>query len=201
MTIGGTAAYDHEDNLPDVVRRAVDLARELNFDLSCRPEQGRLVQMLARGRRGGTIAETGTGCGVGLAWLLSGAGPDTSIYSVERDAERAAGVTEVFAEHPKVTVIHGDWQDVLQHAPFDLLVLDGGGTGKTPGDEMVDPRVAVTPFGAIVIDDFTPLVAWPPLHQGETDTARLRWLEHPDLLATEIVVCEEMSTIVATRLA
>jgi hypothetical protein len=80
-------------------------------------------------------------------------------------------------------------------------VLDGGGTGKTPGDEMVDPRVAVTPFGAIVIDDFTPLVAWPPLHQGETDTARLRWLEHPDLLATEIVVCEEMSTIVATRLA
>jgi predicted O-methyltransferase YrrM len=200
MTIGGTAAYDHEDNLPDGVRRAVDLARELNFDLSCRPQQGRLLQTLARGRRGGTIAETGTGCGVGLAWLLSGAGSDTAIYSVERDGERAAAVAQLFGAHSNVTVLHGDWQKVLQQAPFDLLVLDGGGTGKSPGDEMADPRVAVKPFGTIVIDDFTPLVAWPPRHLGEVDSARLRWLQHPDLLATEIVVCDEMSSIVATRL-
>src|SRR5438105_11414856 len=98
MTIGGTAAYAHEVDLPDIVMRAVELARELDFDLSCRPEQGWLLQTLARGRRSGTIAETGTGCGVGLAWLLSGAGADTSIVSVERDAVRAEAAARLFAD-------------------------------------------------------------------------------------------------------
>jgi len=57
----------------------------------------------------------------------------------------------------------------------------------------------VRPFGTLVIDDFTPLSDWPPRHDAQVDEARLHWLEHADLLATEIVVCPEMSTIVATR--
>jgi hypothetical protein len=55
------------------------------------------------------------------------------------------------------------------------------------------------PFGTLVIDDFTPLASWPPDHDGEVDLARLHWLEHPALLATEVVVCSEMSSIVAVR--
>ena len=34
----------------------------------------------------------------------------------------------------------GDWSDVLTHAPFDLLVLDGGGAAKH-GDA-IDPAIA-----------------------------------------------------------
>ena len=50
-----------------LVERAVDLARRLGFANSCRPEHGRLLRALAAGA--GTIGETGTGCGAGLAWL------------------------------------------------------------------------------------------------------------------------------------
>ena len=49
-------------------------------------------------------------------------------------ATRAA---ELFAEHPNVTVVHGDWSEILADAPFDLLVLDGGGAAKH--DDAIDP--------------------------------------------------------------
>ncbi|WP_204760823.1 hypothetical protein [Lentzea nigeriaca] len=73
MTDSGTAAYDHCADLPPLVAAAVRAARQAGFAHSCLPEQGRLLRTLAGGVGGGVIGETGTGCGVGLAWLVSGA--------------------------------------------------------------------------------------------------------------------------------
>jgi predicted O-methyltransferase YrrM len=190
--------YDLDGGLPPLVARAVELARRLSFGSSCRPEQGRLLQLLARARTGGVIGETGTGCGVGLAWMLSGAGPGTKLISVECDSRRARLVKDIFADLTDVTVLNDDWTALINHGPFDLLVLDGG-AGKGPGSAVVDPKLILKPFGTLVIDDFTPLASWPPYHDGEIDLARLHWLEHPELLATEVVLCPEMSSIVALR--
>ncbi len=199
MTPGGTSLHHQTEDLPPLVSRAVELAQRLSFDFSCRPEQGRLLQLLAGGRPGGVIGETGAGCGVGLAWMLSGAAPGSQLYSVECDRDRAAAVQELFADQPSLTVIHDDWTALLAYGPFDLLVLDGGGSGKGSVGTAVEPTLALKPFGALVIDDFTPLTTWPPAHDGEVDLARLHWLMHPDLLATEVVLCPGMSTIVAVR--
>jgi predicted O-methyltransferase YrrM len=49
MSIGGTDAYPGIDDLPPLVARAVELARDLGFAMSCRPEQGRLLRALAVG--------------------------------------------------------------------------------------------------------------------------------------------------------
>ena len=92
MSLEGTAAYDGLTDLPPLVERAVDLARRLGFANSCRPEHGRLLHALAAGA--GTIGETGTGCGVGLAWLASGARPGTRLVTVEIDTERARHVDQ-----------------------------------------------------------------------------------------------------------
>jgi predicted O-methyltransferase YrrM len=77
----GTAAYEGLTDLPPLVESAVSLARRAGFANSCRPEQGRLLFALAAGA--GSLGETGTGCGVGLAWLASGARPDARLVSVE----------------------------------------------------------------------------------------------------------------------
>jgi predicted O-methyltransferase YrrM len=42
------------------------------------------------------IGETGTGCGVGLAWLACGAHPDGRLVSVEREPARAGVAAGVF---------------------------------------------------------------------------------------------------------
>jgi predicted O-methyltransferase YrrM len=52
---------------------------------SCLPQHGRLLQLLAGGIGVGTIGETGTGYGVGLAWMASAAHPDARLFSIERD--------------------------------------------------------------------------------------------------------------------
>ncbi|WP_372671660.1 O-methyltransferase [Amycolatopsis kentuckyensis] len=196
MAENGTAEYAAEDGLPDVVRRAVAAAGRTGFGWSCRPAQGRLLELLAGGVAGGAIGETGTGCGVGLAWLAAGARPGTTLVSVERDPGRHAAAAEVFADVPAVRLLLGDWTDLAAAGPFDLLVLDGGGQGKG-AEPPLDPHRWLRPRGTLVVDDFTPMTSWPPTFEGEADEARLHWLRHPDLLATELRLAPDSATVVA----
>jgi predicted O-methyltransferase YrrM len=196
VSVGGTAAYDGVAGLPALVERAVAAAREAGFGYSCRPEHGRLLAALAGGAD--TIGETGTGCGVGLAWLLSGARPGTRLVSVERDPARAALAGELFAGVPEVTVIEGDWTEIGRHAPYGLLVLDGGGQGKN-GTPAADPDQLLRPGGTLVVDDLTPARHWPPRFDGAVDEGRVHWLEHPVLDAAELRLAPDLAALVATR--
>lgn len=198
MSPHGTDAYrDDDGTLPALVVRAVAAARAHGFAFSCRPEQGRLLQLLAAGASHG-IAETGTGCGVGLAWLASGARPGTRLVSVERDAERVRVAREAFRDRPEVEILHGDWRRVEEHRPYDLLVLDGGGQAK--GDGAADPARLLAPGGTLVVDDFTPATTWPPLFDGAPDHPRLHRLDHPALRSTELRLAPDLAAIVGTRL-
>lgn len=199
MSPGGTAAHAAETDLPPLVAAAADAARRAGFAASCLPEHGRLLRVLAGGVGAGRIGETGTGCGVGLAWLACGAHPAARLVSVERDPDRAALAATVFAAEPRVSVRAGDWRDLAGAAPFDLLVLDGGGQGKA-GEAPLDPDGWLRPGGLLVLDDFTPMTSWPPTHDGRPDSARLHWLEHPRLRAAEVRVTPTSAAIIATYL-
>ena len=196
MSPKGTSAYDGVADLPPLVERAVSIARRDGFDNSCRPEHGRLLFALAAGAD--TIGETGTGYGVGLAWLASGARPGTRLVSVERDATRAHRAATLFSGLPQVTIIHADWHAIYPLGPFDLLVLDGGAHGKG-GGAAADPALLVRPGGTVVIDDLTPARHWPPRFEGHVDEVRTHWLSHPGFAATELRLAPDLATLVATR--
>ncbi len=198
MTVGGNTAYAGLTDLPPLVEAALAVASSQGFDFSCAPEQGRLLAVLASGWRGGRIGETGTGCGVGLAWMVEATDPATTFVSVERDATRAASSAELFADRPNVTVVHGNWTELRPHGPFDLLVLDGGGKGKEPGDDPpLDPADWLSERGSVVLDDFTP-VGEPgaPAH----DPPRQHWLGHAALRTTELRLSPTLATLVGTRI-
>jgi predicted O-methyltransferase YrrM len=197
VSINGTDAYRDLTGLPPLVELAVQAARRTGFGLSCLPSHGRLLQLLAGGIGDGVIGETGTGCGVGLAWLASGARTGVRLVSVEDDWLLADTARSVFAEVSAVTVLHGDWARLRGSGPFALLALDGGGQGKG-AEPPACPREWLRPGGTVVMDDFTPATSWPPTHQGRPDAARLYWLQHPDLLATEIRTEPGAAAIVAT---
>jgi predicted O-methyltransferase YrrM len=198
VAVGGNTAYRDLDDLPDLVRAAVALAESQGFDHSCRPEHGRLLALLAAGWTGGRVGETGTGCGVGMAWMLSATARDITLYSVEVDGDRAAASQQLFATHDNVTVIHGDWTLLHEHGPFDLLVLDGGGKGKDPTiDSPLDPTDGwLTIGGMVVLDDFTP--GGEP-GAAQHDAARRHWLAHPALHATEVRLAPDLATIIGVR--
>lgn len=203
-----TALYADRTDLPPLVARAVALATDLGFIHCCIPEQGLLLQVLARGRAGGVIGETGTGCGAGLAWMASAVGRETRLVSVEIDAARARACRALFADLPNVTVLHGDWPLIEAHGPFDLLVLDGGGGGKRQNDPPADPARLLKPGGTAVLDDFhPPLEFWPEdaaprdEYGRSTTESRAHWLQHPELFASEVRVHPQMSVIMGTRKA
>lgn len=198
MSERGNSAYAGLSALPDVVSAAVALANELGFDNSCTPEQGRLLSVLARGRNGGRVGETGTGCGVGLGWMLDVTDASTSFVSIELDRQRADRSAALFASRENVRILCGDWSELVSHGPFDLLVLDGGGKGKDDGvDAALDPTAGwLAPGGTIVLDDFIPAGA--PGADAH-DAARRYWLDHPALHATEIRLTDATSTIVGVR--
>ncbi|MFR9798255.1 O-methyltransferase [Streptomyces sp. MS06] len=198
MSLSGTDAHAAAGPLPPLVRRAVAAARRHGFPHSCRPEQGRLLLALAGGARG-AVGETGTGCGVGLAWLASGARPGVRLVSVERDPERARIAAEVFADRPEVEVLTGESRRIGERGPYDLLVLDGGGQGKAEHDPAADVGRLLAPGGTVVLDDFTPATSWPPLHEGAVDRARLHWLEHPALHTVELRLAGDLAALVGTR--
>jgi len=155
-----------------------------------------LLYALAAGAE--VIGETGTGCGAGLAWLVSGARPGTRLVSVEANADRSVLATQLFSDHPHVSVIHGDWKEIYRDGPYDLLVLDGGGQGKY-GELPADPYRLLSPGGTLVIDDLTPARHWPPRFDGAVDQARMHWHDHPDLDTVEFRLAPDLAALVATR--
>ena len=182
-------------DLPPLVRRALDLSRDQGFVSSTRNETGWLLASLAASRSG-TMAECGTGCGVGSAWLRSGIRDDVRIVTAELDSRLAAAVRELFEDDDRVEVLHADWTTLRDYAPFSLLFLDVR-EAKRGGPDFITELVE--PGGIVVLDDFTPCQGWPPMYEGRVDTIRQQWITDPRFTTAEVMVAPDASVLIATR--
>jgi predicted O-methyltransferase YrrM len=133
------------------------------------------------------VAEIGTGCGVGAAWLLSALDPEVPFVTVELDEKRAAAAAELLAGDGNASVLQGDWRELLPgEAPFDLLFADGG---RSKYHEELAGLLA--PGGTLLLDDLT------PGYEG-SDPVRELWLGHPRLLGVELRISPREAVIVGT---
>ena len=176
---------------PPLVQRALALERELGFERSCIREVGLLLHVLAAQRGRTRVGELGTGCGVGAAWIVSALPPAVPFVTVELDETRAGAAAELFAEDENVTVLKGDWHELMPpEAPFDLLFLDSGKQHPELDGEHVIGLLA--PGATIVMDDLTHGRLGP-------DPVREFWLNHPRIAALEILTTPSTAAIVGTR--
>ena len=180
-------------DLPPLVSRALALERSLAFGHSSIAEIGRLLHALAGQRGRVRVGEIGTGAGVGAAWIVSALPPNVPFVTVELDADLASAAAGLFVDDENVTVLSGDWHEVMpSEAPFDLLFYDGGGKKRPDldGEQVVG---LLAPGGTVVLDDLTPGPPGP-------DPVREFWLGHPHLAATELLTTPETAAILAVRL-
>lgn len=182
-------------DLPEIVSRAFEVSRKAGYVSFCRNETGRLLAALAATRTG-TMAEFGTGCGVGTAWLRSGLRGDATILTAELDARLADAAAEIFEDDPQVEVRSADWSTLLDQGPFSLLFLDSGEPTEVSVDAIAD---LVEEGGLVVLDDFTPCEMWPPVTYGRVDTLREQWLTDERFTAVEVMVAPDASVVLATR--
>ena len=113
------------------------------------------------------MAEFGTGCGVGTAWLRSGVRNGARILTAELDESLAGAAAKIFDDDAKVEVLAADWNVLRDRGPFSLLFLDSGTPSEVGVDHVVD---LVEPGGIVVLDDFAPCESWPPITYGRVDT-------------------------------
>ncbi|GAB2881145.1 O-methyltransferase [Nocardioides pacificus] len=185
----------HPPELPRIVSRAFDVSRKAGYVSFCRNETGRLLATLAA-TRGGTLAEFGTGCGVGTAWLRSGVRNGARILTAELDAELAGAAAEIFVDDPQVEVLAADWSTLRDKGPFSLLFIDSGIPSEVGVDSIAD---LVEPGGIVVLDDFVPCEVWPPISYGRVDTLREQWLTDERFTAVEVMIAPDASAVIATR--
>ena len=137
------------------------------------------------------MGELGTGCGVGAAWIVSALPPSVPFVTVELDGTRARAAAELFAADDNVRVLQGDWHELMPpEAPFDLLFLDSG--KQHPEVDGEDVIGLLAPGATIVMDDLTPGRPGP-------DPVREFWLDHPEIVALEIMTTPETAAILGTR--
>jgi predicted O-methyltransferase YrrM len=201
---------DDETTYPPRVQRAIALARELGFPLTradsldggptCSlPGVGRLLAVLAAACTGGArIGEIGAGTGVGAAWIASAMPADATLLTVEFDEPRARAAQQLFADDERVTVVHGDANEVIPgEAPFDLLFVDGGISSA----EVVVDLVKIG--GQVVVDDVTPTLKLATAMSYQTnDAKRALFFGSPRLQSVEVVLPDlENAAFVGTRIA
>lgn len=180
--------------VPELVTRALRASLSQGFVESTRTETGRLLAALAATRQG-TIAECGTGCGVGAAWLRSGAPAGTRVVTAETDPQLAECAQRVFASDD-IEVFEADWTKLESLAPFSLLFLDAGAAKRAEREQLIE---LVTEGGIIVIDDLVPCPNWPPCDRGGVNTRRQDWLSDPRLVSVETMVAPDTAVLVAVR--
>lgn len=180
---------------PALVERAFDVSRRHGYVSFCRNETGRLLAALAA-TRSGILAEFGTGCGVGTAWLRSGVHANGHILTAELDPQLARGAAEIFAGDDQVEVVAADWSTLRDRGPFSLLFLDAKEPKQSGPDAVVD---LMEPGGIVVLDDFTPCASWPPVYAGRVDALRETWLIDERFVSAEVLVASDAAALIATK--
>ena len=184
-------------DVPKSVADAQSRANSFGFELSSEPEVGQLLACLANAvPAGGRILEIGTGCGVGLSWIVEGVGSrtDVEIVSVELDPAIAASTRSV-GWPDWVSIVEGDGADLVGTiGSFDLIFPDA------PGGKSFKLRKTVStlrPGGFLLVDDMD-LTAHedPELREGLA-SVRERLVTHPDLVCAELPVAS--GVIIATK--
>jgi predicted O-methyltransferase YrrM len=181
-------------DLPELVTRALRMSLQHGYVMASRTETGRLLATLAATRTG-TMAECGTGCGVGAAWLRTGAPKATRVLTAELDPELAHGVMEMFAGDD-IDVMHADWASLAEHAPFSLIFIDAESARSSPREQII---TMLEPGGMIVLDDFTPSADWPPMDGGRVDQLRQDWLTDQRFTSVDVMVALDTSVLIAVK--
>ena len=172
------------------------MSRKAGYVSFCRNETGRLLATLAA-TRGGTLAEFGTGCGVGTAWLRSGVRNGAHILTAELDPEAGRRRRRDLRGRPPGRGARRRLVDAADKGPFSLLFLDSGEPESGPRRRhRGPPRAGRRSWSSTT----SPRASrGRPIYHGRVDTLREEWLTDERFTAVEVMIAPDASALIATR--
>lgn len=171
---------------PEVLSAIVADTMRLGFIMASEPKTGALLRLLAASKPGARILEIGTGTGISAAWLLDGMDGDSSLVSIENDAQCQDVAKKHIGKDSRVSFICQDGEEFLksvQDQRFDLVFADSW-PGKFNGLQLALNVVARG--GYYIIDDLFPQPGWPDGHAPKVPKLVEKLEGHQDFVSLKL---------------
>lgn len=123
-----------------------------------------LLRTLAASKPGGTFLELGTGTGLSTSWILDGMDADSTLVSIDHDANFLAIADRFLGGDVRLKLVTTDGEQwVLAHLAerYDYVFADTWHGKYLLLDEVL---AMVRPGGLYIIDDMLPQPNWPEGH-------------------------------------
>ena len=153
--------------IPEIVQDILVKTEQIGFQMVSEPLVGALLRTLAVSKPSGRFLELGTGTGVSTAWILSGMDLQSTLLTVDNDAELVAIAQEQLGKDSRVE-FHvedgGAFIEKLSNSKklFDMVFADTWAGKYTHLEETLQ---FLKSGGLYVIDDMLPQSHWPEGHE------------------------------------
>lgn len=143
-------------------------AQALGFDASCDPQIGQFLTTLAASKPGGRFLELGTGVGLGTHFLLSGMDTNSTLDTVELDADLSAVASATILDSRVHFFVQDGQEWLYEHSNerYDFIFAD---TWPGKFHALNEALSLLSPGGIYFIDDLLPQPNWPEGHQEKVD--------------------------------
>jgi predicted O-methyltransferase YrrM len=150
--------------MPKKINKILEMAKALNFSMSCDVETGQLLRVLAGSKPNGALLELGTGAGVSTAWILDGMDKSSKLISVEMD-EAVQHIARTCIEDERIQFVGMDGGTFIKEnlgKRFDFIFAD---TWPGKYDLLEETLSMVKTGGLYIVDDLSPVDSWPADHR------------------------------------
>ena len=153
--------------IPEIVQDILVKTEQIGFQMVSEPLVGALLRTLAVSKPSGRFLELGTGTGVSTEWILSGMDLQSTLLTVDNDAELVAIAQEQLGKDSRVE-FHvedgGAFIEKLSNSKklFDMVFADTWAGKYTHLEETLQ---FLKSGGLYVIDDMLPQSNWPEGHE------------------------------------
>lgn len=148
------ALFGQESPAQKSIRETASAMSEDNISLM--PEEGRLLQTLARMINAKKIVEIGTFHGYGATWLADALPADGHLWTFEKDVTRAGIARKNLSALANIILLEGDalanLPQIEPNGPFDLVFIDAD---KISYAKYLDWAERNTRTGGLIIGDNT----------------------------------------------
>jgi predicted O-methyltransferase YrrM len=173
---------------PKIIQVILEKTESIGFQMVSDPLVGSLLNTLAISKPSSRFLELGTGTGVSTAWILNGMDSQSTLLSVENNAELVAIAQEYLGEDSRVTFYVGDAGDLIEqlssgNEQFDMIFADTWAGKYTHFEEVLQ---CLKSGGLYVIDDMLPQSNWPEGHELKVNALITELENRSDLSTTKI---------------
>ena len=158
----------NEANIQDIPKLHQQIQKKseaIGFTMPSDLYIGTLLKTLIASKPNANILELGTGIGLSLSWMIDGMDKNSTLTTIDNDAELIAIAQQYFGQDKRINIICEDgakWIEKYKGPQFDLIFADAW-----PGKySYIDEILKMIKIGGFyIIDDMTAQPNWPKGHE------------------------------------